>query len=338
MNKQTTIKDIAKELGMHHTTVSRALRNHPDVNEETRKIVLEKAEELNYIPNTFATGLRNNQSKTIGILVPSIRPNFFSSTISYITNLAHQEGYSVMIFQSNEDLEMEKQNLTALLQHRVAGIIVSVSKETNNINHFKDLEANNIPVVYFDRVPKTKNVDKVQINNFRAGYDAVRHMVEIGRKRIAFYSASEKISVIEKRLEGYNEAVKDFGINHNQRALLKGDLTFDDGYKSAKSLIKMNKMPDAVICSVDQVAFGMMKAFHENEIKIPEQIALLGFDNDPSCEMVQPSLSTIAQPIEEIAKNALAFLLQRINGKDKLGFPLGAKLNMNLIKRESTKK
>ncbi|MAX26771.1 MAG: hypothetical protein CMJ19_19950 [Phycisphaeraceae bacterium] len=330
--KKITIKDIARELGIHHTTVSRALRNHTDVKSNTRDLVLNKAKEMKYIQNTFAVGLRNNQSKNIGILVPSIQPHFFSSTISAITNLAHTKGFSVMIFQSNEDVSLEKKNITAMMEHGVAGVIASPSLTTENTDHFNQLKEFHIPLVLFDRVPDDSHFHRIKVDNFDAGFQATSYLIKNGQTEISFFTSKEPVSVFQQRVKGYESAMDK---NKLKSHVDVGDITFGDGYQRAAQLINAKKLPRAILCATDQLALGMMKAFQKFQIKVPTDIAIIGFDDDPAGELVQPSLSTMAQPISEIAKYTFDALLRKIEHPSD---PREEEttLKMKFIKREST--
>ncbi len=335
MTGQTTIKDIANALGMHHTTVSRALRNHPDVKEETRDLVMQKAKELNYVPNSFATNLRSQKSSTIGLLVPDITAGFFAKTTGIFTNLAYQAGYSVMICQSNEDVEWEKKNVEMLLQNRVAGVIATLCREETDLNHMKMLEQSSTPLVYFDRVPQNSSINKVIINNASAAFQATEKLIESGRKNIAFYVGRNEIKVFKDRQLGYENAMKKHGLNINKKMIVEGGLKMKDGYRLAKNIEKVSRKPDAVICGVDQVAIGLLRGLAEQNVKVPEQIAVMGFDNDPGSEIILPALSTFEPPVEELCHAAFELLMQSINS-DEEDKPVVKSFKMKYIERKST--
>jgi DNA-binding LacI/PurR family transcriptional regulator len=332
MKKNTTIKDIAKALDIHHTTVSRALRGHPYVNEDTKKLVLETAEKMKYFPNAFASGLRSNTSKIIGIMVPDIRPHFFSQTISCITNLAFKRGYTVMICQSNEDYEVEKQNALALLKNRVAGVIASISYKTKKLDHFETLEKHGIPVVYFDRVPQSEINNCVKIDNFNAGMLATDFLISKGKKNIVFYAGLPNVNVFAQRLSGFKNALDKNGITLEEDHILFGGIENKDGIKVAEKILGRKNRPDAIICIVDAVALGILNTMAKSKIKVPEEIAIVGFDNDPAGALVYPGLTTLAQPMEEIAGQSFNFLCKRIAGEEIVKPSV---LNMELIIRES---
>ncbi len=332
MQKNTTIKDIARLLNLHHTTVSRALRNHPDVNEETRARVLKASEKLHYVANTFASGLRGSKSKVIGVMVPDIRPHFFSGILSHLTNLAFKAGYSIMIFQSNEEYEVEKLNALGVLQNRVAGVLASVSYKSKNYDHFLMLEKKGIPVVFFDRVPDLEHVSKVAVDVYSGTIQAVEHLLKTGKKRIAFYAGIKEISVFKERFDGYKAALKKHSIALQPQHVLYGGIVESDGIAVAEKWMKLSAKPDAVICSVDRVALGMLYYFQKNHIKVPSEIAVIGFDNDPAGTVVFPRLTTLAQPLEKIAVESLSLLLQKLNDHK---IEQSILLKMELIKRES---
>jgi len=329
-----TIKDIARKLNLHHTTVSRALRNHPDVNQETRHRVLKTAEQMNYTPNSYATNLRARKSKTIGIIVPSVQPFFFSSIISILSQKAEKTGFSIMICQSDDKYEIEKRNVMTLLQNRVAGLFVSLASETETYEHFDFLEKQEVPVVFFDRVPNTKKSNHIKIDNFHGAYQATEYLISNGRKDIAFLTGPRDVSTFHDRLKGYIAALRDNGLNVHKQRILRSELSIAGGKSIMQQIASREKLPDALLCSVDLLAFGAMNIIHKSGLKIPDDIALIGFDNHPAGEIVQPALTTLAQPIEQIGSNSYEMLMSIIN-KRKLKKDLTIPLKMKLLLRAS---
>jgi len=312
MRNKITIKDIAKELGVHHTTVSLALRNSKSIKKETRDRVWQKARELGYRPNRLAQGFRNKRSNTIGILVPTIRHHFFAKFISEVSEKANDAGFSVMVFQSNEKLDSEKKNVEALIDNRVAGVLISVSKETTTSDHFEAFEHENIPLVFFDRIPEMKNVSKVAVDNFQGAHDAVNLLISKGRKKVAFITGASHINVYSDRLEGYKRALNENGITFNQEFLVKGNFFMEDGIIGAKKLLTLPQKPDAILAVGDDVAIGAIKYLKGAGLKIPDDIAVVGFDNDPMGIAIDPELTTVEQPLEQMAEVSLQMLLRKI--------------------------
>ena len=317
MKKNVTIKDIAKELGVHHTTVSLALRNSKSIREETRKKVWDKANEMGYRPNRLAQGFRNKRSNTIGLLVPNIQHHFFAKFIAEFSEKANQEDYAVMVFQSNEKLATEKKNVEALIANRVAGALVSISKETIEANHFKAFNEEDIPLVFFDRTPTQTGLSRVVADNFHGAYQAVKQMIGKGRKRIAFITGSSHINVYHERLQGYQQALIDHGLPLDEELLIYGDFFMEDGIKGARKLMQLSPKPDAILGVGDDVAIGVIKFLNGAGYKVPNDVAVIGFDNDPMGIAIEPELTTVDQPIKEMAESALQLLLKNINSDDK---------------------
>lgn len=281
MKKNVTIKDIARIAGVHHTTVSLALRNSLALKKETKDKIQAIAIELGYRANLLAQGFRNRRSNTIGLMVPSIRHHFFAKFISEISELAGQTDYSVMVFQSNEKLSTEIRNIDALIDNRVAGVIASVSRETTNGSFFNAFNRENIPVVFFDRIPANATGAKVTVNNFQGASDAVNLFIENGRKKIAFITGSSHINVYRDRLDGYKHALSQGNLPCCSKYLIEGGFLLDDGMSGAKQLLSISERPDAILAVGDDVAIGAIKYLKSVGVKIPDDIAVIGFDNDP---------------------------------------------------------
>lgn len=336
MNKPVTIKDIAQKLNIHHTTVSRALRNHPDINTETKALILETAEEMHYVQNTSASNLRSKQSNIIGVIVPGVQYYLFSSIISILSKRADEAGYTVMIFQSDDDSEIEKRNVMALLQNRVAGLIVSIAANTENFDHFEMIEEQRVPIVYFDRVHPDITKNRILIDNFHGAYNATDYLIKQGRKKIIFFAGPKDIFTFHDRFEGYKAALKDNNILLKEELIFRSVNSIPEGQKLMKQVLESNIHPDAVLCIVDLLAFGAMHEIQENGLNVPDDIAVIGFDNHPAGAIVQPPLSTVAQPIEKMGNMAFDCLMNLIEGKneDRAGVD---PLPMELLIRESTK-
>ena len=334
MNKPVTIKDIAKALNLHHATVSRALRDHPAINPETRKKIQGIAREMGYTRNTLAAALSSRKSRTLAVMVPDIQPWFFASFISSVSTLAEQAGYTVMIFQSNDALKTEQQNTRAIIQNRVAGLIVSVTSETDHYEHFEQVRQQGIPVVFFDRVPRDLPGRKIMIDNYRGAFTATEYLINRGRRNIAFIAAPRDVSIFYERLQGYQSALEQNGFAHYPDRTIHADLSISGGKMAAQQLLSVPDTPDAILCTVDLQAFGAMRVIHDLALKIPTDIALIGFDDHPAGEIVFPTLTTVAQPIAGIAGAAFECVMQAIEnpGADHQN---PAPLPMELICRNS---
>lgn len=334
--KHNTLTDIAKKLKISPSTVSRALSNHPDISDETKEKVKALAEKLHYAPNPIAQSLKSNRTSTIGILVPEIKHDFFSSAISGIEEIAYQSGYTIIVSQSNESFEREVVNTNALMHHRVAGLIVSISQHTRNGDHFQLLIDRNIPLVFFDRVCEDVVANKVVIDDENSAYRAVQHLIERGYKRIAHLAGSKELDICKKRLNGYKSALLDADLPVLNEFILYGGLHELDGYNSMETLLKNNTIPDAIFCINDPVAIGAFQKIKEAGLRIPQDIGLVGFSNNKITSLVDPQITTIDQPSFEMGKKAAQILIGMIEDSSKKIEPKTVVLETNLIVRGST--
>jgi LacI family transcriptional regulator len=334
--RHNTLTDIAKKLKISPSTVSRALNNHPDISEETKLRVKELAEKLHYTPNPIAQSLKNNKTSTIGILVPEIKHDFFSSAISGIEEVAYQSGYTIILSQSNESFEREVVNTNALMHHRVAGIIVSISQHTKNGDHFQLLLDRNIPLVFFDRVCEEINANKVVIDDESSALSAVKYLLDNGYKKIAHFAGPKELDICKKRLSGYKSALENAGLNLNNNYILYGGLHESDGYKSMDELISKNLIPDAIFCVNDPVAIGAFQRIKEAGLKIPQDVGIVGFSNNKITSLVDPQITTVDQPSFEMGKKAAELLIEMIESPSKMKTPKTIVLNTKLIVRGST--
>jgi LacI family transcriptional regulator len=331
--KHNTLKDIAKKLKISASTVSRALSNHPDISEETRIKVKTLANKLNYSPNPIAQSLKSNKTTTIGVIVPEIKHDFFSSAISGIEDIAYQSGYTILLSQSNESFEREVVNTNALMRHRVAGVIVSISQNTKNSDHLKLLLDRNIPLVFFDRACDDVEADKVVIDDEKSAYEAVIHLINRGYKKIAHLAGPKELGVCKKRLQGYIEAIK---FSTQEEFVLYGGMHEDDGFRLMDSLIVENNLPDAVFCVNDPVAMGAYQRIMEAGLQIPKEIGIVGFSNNKITNLVIPKITTVDQPSFEMGKKAAEILIDLIENPAKKNKPKTIILNTSLIVRSST--
>ena len=318
MRKSVTIKDIARIAGVHHTTVSLALRNSKALRKETIEKIQALAVEMGYRANILAQGFRNRRSNTIGLLVPSIQHHFFAKFISVISELASQNDYSVMVFQSNEKLVTENRNIEALIDNRVAGVIASVSRETIDGSAFNAFIREHIPVVFFDRIPKDAKGAKVTVNNFQGALDAANLFFENGRKRIAFITGSSHVNVYRDRLNGYKQALMNNNCQCCNELLIEGGFLLEDGMEGTKQLMNLAEKPDAILAVGDNVAIGAIKYLKSVGIRVPEDIEVIGFDNDPMGIAIEPELTTIEQPVNLMAEKVLHLLFEAINSDSPL--------------------
>jgi len=313
-SSQATIKDIARELGISPSTVSRALKDHPDISAKTRKAVKELAKKLNYEPNAIALSLRSRSSRTIGVIIPEIVHYFFSSVISGIEEIAYESGYTVIICQSNEDYDKEKNIIHTLMSKRVDGILVSVSKTTTNYDHFLELQKSNIPVVFYDRVLNIPNSDRVIVDDYTGAYKAVDHLIKMGCKRIAHLATSQELLIGRNRKEGYIQALKDNDIEVDEEIILRCD-TDRHAQKCIPYILSLQKKVDGIFAVNDLTAITAMSIIKRSGYKIPDDIAIVGFSNSIYSSMTDPPLTTIEQQGNEVGKKAISLLLDRIRNE-----------------------
>jgi len=334
--KNTTITDIAKKLGISTSTVSRSLNNHPDISDSTKRQVLKIAKELNFSFNPIAKSLKSNRTNTIGVIVPEIKHDFFSSAISGIEEIAYQSDYTIILCQSNESVEREVVNTNLLVNHRVAGLIVSISQETQNGKHFQNVIERNIPLVFFDRACDDVIANKVIIDDFQSAFNAVLHLINKGYKKIAHFTGPKELTICKKRVEGYYSALSQRGIKIEERLIISGGLHEHDGYNSMDLLLRKNLLPDAIFCVNDPVAIGAFQRIREAGLKIPSDIALVGFSNNKITSLIEPAITTINQPSFEMGKQAAQILIDLIERKKTTVQPITIVLDTELIIRNST--
>ena len=332
--KQATIIDIARKLGVSPSTVSRALADHPDIKKETKEEVRRVAEELHYSPNPIARSLKSSRTTTIGVIVPEIKHDFFSSAISGIEDIAYHSGYTIILCQSNESFEREVVNTNALMHHRVAGVIVSISQNTKCGDHFQDLLRRKIPLVFFDRVCDDVVASKVVIDDYRSAYDAVTHLVERGYKNIAHFAGPKELGICIKRRNGYVDALKHAQLGFRNEFVRYGGLHEEDGYSSMESLLEGEILPDAIFAVNDPVAIGTYQKIKEAGLKIPGDIAIVGFSNNKITTLVDPQMTTVDQPSYEMGRRAAEILIRTI--EDKTVEPTTLVLEAKLVVRAST--
>lgn len=308
-----TIKDVARELGIHHVTVSRALRDTGSVKKETREQIKKKANELGYKPNRLAQNFRNKKSNVLAVVVPDLRPNFFSKFVSDFMNIAQEAGYSVMIFQSSENVELQNKIIDSLIEYRVTGVVASVTKDTEHVNHFDILREENIPYVFFDRAPKNAKATQVLVNNFQGAYDAVIALINSGKRRIAYISTHYQHSIFRDRLAGYKQALKDNHLPYRKELVIKGGFYMNDGFEQAKMLMSLNEKPDGILAVRDEIGIGAIKYFKKIGLQVPEDIAVIGFDNDPMGVACEPELTTVTQSIPSMVSCSFDLLISQIN-------------------------
>lgn len=338
--KDTTLKQIATELGISITTVSKALKNYPDVSAKTKKSVVDLAAKLNFTPNSFAVNLRTNESRIIGLIIPTVVHHFFSLVIQGILEESEKRNYMVIILQSDEKYELEKKQIKLLLNKRVDGILMSLSNETGDFDHINSVLANKTPLVLFDKIAKIVNCSKVSINDRKAAYQAITYLIEKGYKKIAHFRGSYIPQVAIDRFLGYKKALEDNNIVYDSSLVYLCDNNDDlnDGYQNAKRIVAEHPDVDAVFAVSDLVAIGIIKYLNESGIAIPKQIAIFGFSNWFMSSVISPKLTTINQPGFEIGRTAATILFDEIqlNRDNQPIIFQNIELETSIIERNST--
>lgn len=337
--KDITLKEIATTLGISITTVSKALKDYPDVSAKTKKAVIELAQNLHYTPNSFAVNLRTKESKTIGLIIPEVMHHFFSNVINSIIDEAEKNGYLVIILQSNESIELEKKQVDLLINKRVDGILISLSNESNYDEHIQHIINRKIPLVMFDKISKLAPCSKVIINDQKAAFNAVQHLIDIGCKKIAYIRGPLNPQNSIDRFIGYKKALEKNYIPFDSSLVYTCEkVTFEEGYDFTAQIIKEHPDADGIFVMTDLAAVGVLSFCNENQIKIPEQIAVIGFSNWFMSKVISPKLSSVDQPSHKMGITAFDLLLEEMNAHrdENIFTPRTIELETNIIIREST--
>lgn len=335
MKKRITIKDIARELNVHHSTVSRALRNDSRVNEKTRDQVLSFAKEHDYRINMSAVQLRGNSNNAIALIVPNINHTFFSDIISLLTDLAFQKGFVISVFQSNEKYTQEKQIVNTIIEHNFAGVIVSIARDTPDGKHFGLLRNLGIPVVFFDRVCEDIPAPKVLVNNGEITFKAVETLFDKGYKRVAHITGTTQINVFRNREAGYFNAIKKYNSEYRKSIVVENDFTVEMGKTIFSELWNSPERPDAIISSSVNLTLGILLQARLLNVHIPKELGLITFGSMFASEILQPQISSIEQPETEIAEISFNLLEQMINNEIAPDSPLEKEVKAKIICRES---
>jgi LacI family transcriptional regulator len=306
-----TIKDIARELGISPSTVSRALKDHPDISKATRDAVNELAERWNYRPNPIALSLKSGSSKTIGVIIPDVVHYFFSTVISGIEDVVYQRDYNMILCQSNEKWEHEVKNIRTLLSSRVDGILASVAKTTVNFDHYRSIVEKNIPLVFFDRVAEEIVTDRVVIDDETGAYKAVNHLLRTGKKRIIHLAGPPQLAIARHRLNGYLKAMKEYRLKPSENDIIKCD-DIEEAENIVPELLKRKPMPEAFFAVNDLTAAQTMMIVKRLGFKVPGDIAIVGFTNSQIATLTDPGLTSVDQKGYEMGQIAAKMLLDRI--------------------------
>ncbi|HEY4147335.1 MAG TPA: LacI family DNA-binding transcriptional regulator [Chitinophagaceae bacterium] len=334
--KEVNIYDIAKVLGVSIATVSRALKNDPAVSKATRKRVSDAAKKMSYRPNNFASNLRSQKTHTIGMLVHELSSPFIISVLTGIEKVTAEAGFNIIIAHSSETEKKEKANAHDLFYKRVDGLIASLSYDTEDLSHFDPFVKRGTPVVFFDRVEERVEGTKVVIDNVKAGFTATGHLIQQGCKDIVHVTGSLKRNVYADRLEGYRQALTEYGLPYREDRVIVNDLSSDAAIAAGRQILEMSPRPDGLFATQDLCAAICIRTLKEGGMKIPEDIAVVGFNNDVVSTIVEPTLTTINYPGKEIGEAAARHLIGQINQRSKDNLTNKIVLSHNLIVRNSS--
>lgn len=335
-NNSITIHDIAKSLEIDSSTVSRALNNSDRVSVKTKNKIVEKANELGYQRNLLASNLRKKKTNTIGVIVPRISRHFFSSAISGIEETAFKEGYSVIICQSLEQLKREENLINTLTANRVDGLIMSISMETTNYDHLEGLSKSGTPVLIFDRHCDLPEHNNVLLDDFQGAFEATTHLINQGCKKIVHFSGPSNLKVYQNRLKGYKAALEKNNIDFQEEFVLNSRLMEKDGTALAKKVLALSEKIDGIFSANDVAAISAMQYLKKAGVRIPQDIAMVGFSNEPISAVIEPALSTIDQSGSKMGKIATELLLKQIKNKSRMANPETVVIKPSLIIRESS--
>lgn len=336
-DSEITMQDVADEVGLSRATVSRALQDHPHVNLKTKELVKEAAKRLGYRYNAVAASLRKSKSNTIGLIVPRIGRYYQASVITAIQNRLHEAKYNLMICQSNESPELERELVAALYASRVEGLIVSNTLHTTDFSAFDTFYQSNCPLVFFDRVPKNYPAHKVQGDDFHGGWLATNHLLEQGCRRIAHIGGAQTCNIYRERFSGYKEALQQYNVELNEDSVFFHDLTRENAIETFEKLLKMDPMPDAIFAGNDTVAVAIVDYAKRLGIHLPEELKIVGYSNDPLSEVIDPSVTSIEQHPYEVGVQTAALMLDLIQGKVTPGKNfISVTIPVELVKRNSS--
>ena len=336
--KKTTLKDIANILEISTAAVSKALQDDSRISSKTKEAVKKVAKDLNYQPNHLASALRKGKSNLVGVIVPRTNSNFFSSVVQNMEEVLNKAGYNIIITQSNESYKKECDSIDTLLFTQVDGIIASMANETTDLDYYEKIKSRGIPLILFDRGENDLNVDYIGIDDYASSHMIVEHLVEQGCKRIAHIGGYQRTRIFNNRIRGYKDAIKKHGLPLDSELLLESSLTQEDGRLKMEQLLSLKTRPDAVYIAGDYAALGALQVLKENAIKVPNEIALVGFGNEPFTAMVSPPITSIEQHSAEIGRLAAQTFLEHVsspNVKQSLNKKI---LDAELIVRDSSNK
>ncbi|MFL9481424.1 LacI family DNA-binding transcriptional regulator [Chitinophagaceae bacterium LWZ2-11] len=332
------LKTIAKELGLSISTVSKALKDSYEISEQTKAKVLALVKKLNYEPNPYASSLRKQKSKTIAVVIPEIANNFFALAINGIESVAQEKGYHVLIYLTHEDYQKEVSIMGHLQSGRVDGVLMSVSSNVESSpDHIMALKQRDIPVVFFDRIYNRLGTTKITTDDYDSGYKATEHLIEKGCKRIAFFAFKNYLSINNKRMQGYLDALQHYKIKHTPSLILQGGNDVKENYQLIKRLLNSKNPPDGIFAAVEKLALATYQVCNELGINIPKQLKVISFSNLETASLLKPAMTTITQPAFEIGEQAATALFKFLDKRNATIPDEHVIIPSVLVERESTR-
>ena len=319
-NKEVTIYDVAKALNISPSTVSRGLKDHPHIKKETKRNIVAKAKEMGYQQNKFASNLRQKHTNTIGVVVPKLNSYFMAAVIAGVEKITSQNGYGLIISQSQESWKKEISCVSTLFNSRVDGLLVSLAFDTRNMDHFNILLKKDIPIVFFDRVADCNGCISIIIDNFKAGYEATSHLIEQGCSRIVYFGGNLLRNVYSERFNGYKKALADNNIKFDQAYVIISEMNGQAGSEIANKVLSMIPRPDGIFSSNDNSAVAAIVELEKAGVNIPNEIAVVGFNNEPISKVIKPNLTTVDYPAREIGEIAATSLINKLKNSQSANF------------------
>jgi LacI family transcriptional regulator len=332
-----SMADLARELGVSMTTISRALSDHHSIGAATKQRVLKLAKKLNYQPNHLAAALRKGQSRLLGVVVPYIEGKFFPSVIQGIEQAASKAGFSVIVCQSHEDVQLERRNVETLLNAQVAGVLVSLARNTQDFYHFDKVRSRGVPLVFFDRIPPTEQVNSVVLNDREGAFQATRHLLEQGCRRIAHLAGPPHLNIYQYRRQGYLDALATHGIAPDEALIITSNMTTEEGAQATRQLLALPNPIDAVFAAGDSAILGALQVLKGQGIRVPQDVALAGFSNEGFTAITEPQLTSVDQRCEEMGEAAVRLFLELAAAPDAPFMQRQVVLQPELFVRESSR-
>lgn len=309
------MKHLAKKLNLSTATISKALSDSFDISAATKQRVLKLAKELHYIPHAQASSLRGRKSKTIAMVIPEVADSFFAQAINGVEKIAQDAGLHVLIYLTHESVEREKTILKELLNGRTDGLLISITRQSEDAHHINELISAGLPVVFFDRIFENIGKGEVTTDDCHAGYQLTEHLIQQNCRNIDFLVFSSALSIIKTRLEGYKQALLEYGLTFNPENILVCSNSDQENERLIQDRLRHSNRPDAIIASVEKLVISTYKACKANQLRIPEAIKIASFANLPTASILQPPLTTITQPAFEMGEKAADLLIKAIKGK-----------------------